>query len=77
VPILLNTSFNRSEPIVASPKDAIACYLASGMDVLVLGDFYTSDRPATSEGHMADWIRPASAREVLDEAVMTARTASH
>jgi carbamoyltransferase len=46
VPVLLNTSFNRKEPIVASPKDAIACYLASGMDVLVLGDFYTSDRPS-------------------------------
>ena len=44
VPVLLNTSFNRKEPIVASPKDAIACYLLSGMDVLVLGDFYTTDR---------------------------------
>ena len=27
VPVLLNTSFNRKEPIVASPEDAIACYL--------------------------------------------------
>jgi carbamoyltransferase len=44
VPVLLNTSFNRKEPIVASPKDAVACYLLSGMDVLVLGDFYTTDR---------------------------------
>ncbi|HJZ33198.1 MAG TPA: carbamoyltransferase C-terminal domain-containing protein [Hyphomicrobiaceae bacterium] len=44
VPVLLNTSFNRKEPIVASPKDAIACYLLSGIDVLVLGDFYTTDR---------------------------------
>jgi carbamoyltransferase len=44
VPVLLNTSFNRKEPIVAAPKDAIACYLLSGIDVLVLGDFYTTDR---------------------------------
>jgi carbamoyltransferase len=44
VPVLLNTSFNRKEPIVARPEEAIACFLASGMDVLVLGDFYTTDR---------------------------------
>jgi len=45
-PVLLNTSFNSKEPIVARPKDAIDCYLRSGIDVLVLGDFYTTDRPA-------------------------------
>jgi carbamoyltransferase len=44
VPVLLNTSFNRKEPIVARPEEAIACYLRSDMDVLVMGDFYTSDR---------------------------------
>jgi carbamoyltransferase len=47
VPVLLNTSFNRREPMVARPEEAIACYLRSGMDVLVLGDFYTSDRCPT------------------------------
>ena len=49
VPVLLNTSFNRKEPIVATPEDAIACYLKSEMDVLVLGDFYTTDRNPTAE----------------------------
>jgi carbamoyltransferase len=49
VPILLNTSFNRKEPIVASPEEAIACYLDSGMDVLVMGDFYTAARPGLRE----------------------------
>ncbi len=44
VPVLLNTSFNRKEPIVASPEEAINCFLESGMDVLVMGDFYTDDR---------------------------------
>lgn len=44
VPVLLNTSFNRKEPIVTRPEEAINCFLESGMDVLVMGDFYTTDR---------------------------------
>jgi carbamoyltransferase len=44
VPVLLNTSFNRREPIVARPEEAIACFLRSGIDVLVLGEFYINDR---------------------------------
>jgi carbamoyltransferase len=44
VPVILNTSFNRQEPIVASPAEAISCYLRTQMDVLVLGDFYVTDR---------------------------------
>jgi carbamoyltransferase len=70
VPVLLNTSFNRKEPIVAAPKDAIACYLLSGIDVLVLGDFYTTDRrgpagaaqavPAAALAAQATTIAPAS-----------------
>jgi carbamoyltransferase len=76
VPILLNTSFNRSEPIVASPKEAIECYLRSGMDVLVLGDFYTTDRPAAANGHAADRVQPVPAREeALGEPALIARAA--
>ncbi len=61
VPVLLNTSFNRIEPIVASPADAVACYLRTGMDVLVLGDFYTTDRgPGSSERS-----RPIASRSPL------------
>jgi carbamoyltransferase len=75
IPILLNTSFNRAEPIVATPKDAIDCYLCSGIDVLVLGDFYTSDRPARSEGHAADRLQPTTPREVVGGAALTARAA--
>ncbi len=44
VPILLNTSFNRHEPIVALPEEAISCYLRTGMDVLVLGNYYVTSR---------------------------------
>ena len=47
VPVILNTSFNRQEPIVQRPEEAISCYLRTGMDVLVLGDFYTTDRKPT------------------------------
>ena len=39
-PILVNTSFNvRGEPIVCSPEEAWRCFLATDMDVLVLGGF--------------------------------------
>ena len=37
VPVLLNTSFNiRGEPIVETPRDAIECFLGTGLDYLVL-----------------------------------------
>jgi carbamoyltransferase len=37
-PALVNTSFNvRGEPIVCTPEDAYRCFLATGMDHLVLG----------------------------------------
>jgi carbamoyltransferase len=45
VPILLNTSFNKQEPIVARPEEAISCFLRTDMDTLVLGNYYTTDRP--------------------------------
>lgn len=39
-PVLVNTSFNvRGEPIVASPEDALRCFLSTNMDALVIEDF--------------------------------------
>jgi carbamoyltransferase len=39
-PMLVNTSFNvRGEPIVCTPQDALKCFLATDMDLVVLGDF--------------------------------------
>jgi carbamoyltransferase len=36
-PVLVNTSFNvRGEPIVCTPEEALRCFLATDMDVLVL-----------------------------------------
>jgi carbamoyltransferase len=39
VPMLLNTSFNENEPVVCTPEQALACFLRTKMDVLVLGDY--------------------------------------
>jgi carbamoyltransferase len=47
VPVLLNTSFNvRSEPIVCSPRDAVACFLGTGIDCLGIHDFFVEKSDA-------------------------------
>jgi carbamoyltransferase len=39
VPVLVNTSFNvKGEPIVETPRDAVDCFLATGIDYLALHD---------------------------------------
>ncbi|MFG6433292.1 carbamoyltransferase [Roseateles sp. LYH14W] len=39
-PMLINTSFNvRNEPIVCTPSEAFACFMATDMDRLVIGNF--------------------------------------
>lgn len=42
VPMLLNTSFNENEPVVCRPEEALACFLRTKMDVLVLGKWVLS-----------------------------------
>ncbi|MFI6820242.1 carbamoyltransferase [Micromonospora sp. NPDC050187] len=45
VPMLLNTSFNNhAEPIVDSAADALACFLTTGLDRLVIGDHLVTRR---------------------------------
>ncbi len=39
VGVLLNTSFNIQEPIVETPQNAVSCFLKSGIDYLVIGDY--------------------------------------
>jgi carbamoyltransferase len=47
VPIVLNTSFNNNaEPIVDSVEDALVCYLTTGLDALVVGDYLVTRQPA-------------------------------
>jgi carbamoyltransferase len=53
VPVLLNTSFNDSEPIVCRPQEAIDCFLRTQMDALVLGDFVI-DTPAELPSSLRD-----------------------
>lgn len=56
IPILLNTSFNNNaEPIVDSIDDAVVCYLTSGLDYLVVGDYLARKRVWQPED-MADLI---------------------
>ena len=51
VPALVNTSFNvRGEPIVCSPTDAYRCFMATAMDVLVMGSCVL-DRSAQLADH--------------------------
>jgi carbamoyltransferase len=46
VPVLVNTSFNvRGEPIVCTPEDAVRCFLATRIDVLVLGRLVATKVP--------------------------------
>ncbi|HTZ44073.1 MAG TPA: carbamoyltransferase [Jatrophihabitans sp.] len=54
--VLVNTSFNvRGEPIVRTPEEAYACFMRTGIDVLVLGNFLLrkEDQPAFVEA--VDW----------------------
>ena len=61
VPVVLNTSFNlKGEPIVESPDDAIATFLASGMDALVLGSLLVPQRPAGIRSRRSTWAASAT-----------------
>ncbi len=44
-PVVLNTSFNnQAEPIVSSPEDALACFVSTDLDYLVLDDWLITKR---------------------------------
>ena len=46
VPVLLNTSFNvKGEPIVETPRDAVECFLTTGIDYLALHDRLIAKSP--------------------------------
>jgi len=56
-PLLINTSFNvRGEPIVESPDDALACFMATGIDVLAIGSFVLlkDDQPESILDRLAE-----------------------
>jgi len=49
VPLVLNTSFNENEPVVCRPEEALACFLRTRMDVLVLGSFFMERKSSEIE----------------------------
>jgi carbamoyltransferase len=55
-PVIINTSFNvRSEPIVCSPEHAYRCFMATNMDVLVMGHYVLlRERQPQAEQHKVD-----------------------
>lgn len=51
-PVMVNTSFNiRGEPLVQSPEDAYRCFMATGIDCLVLENhvLVKADQPAADD----------------------------
>jgi len=59
IPVLVNTSFNvRSEPIVCTPEDAFRCFMATELDVLVVGNCVlhkSAQDPALKQDYSADF----------------------
>lgn len=51
VPMILNTSFNENEPVVCLPQEALACFLRTQMDLLVLGN-WTVTRVGTNRSEL-------------------------
>ena len=50
VPILLNTSFNNNvEPIVNSADDALACFVTTGLDLLIIDDYLIAKNMITPD----------------------------
>lgn len=59
VGVIVNTSFNiRGEPIVCTPQDAVRCFMACDMDVLVLENcvLYKSEQPQMSAADREKYV---------------------
>ncbi len=57
--MIVNTSFNiRGEPIVCTPQDALRCFMACDMDVLVLENciLHKSEQPPMTEAERRQYI---------------------
>jgi carbamoyltransferase len=58
-PMVINTSFNvRGEPIVCTPQDSYNCFMATNMDVLVIGPFLLlkENQPGAAEIPLGDYL---------------------
>jgi carbamoyltransferase len=53
---LVNTSFNvRSEPIVCTPRDAYLCFMRTGMDYLIVGNYILDKTMQPQWEEKEDW----------------------
>ncbi len=58
-PVMINTSFNvRGEPVVCTPQEAYHCFMATDIDVLVIGDFLLlkEDQPAGARPNLEAYL---------------------
>jgi carbamoyltransferase len=58
-PVMINTSFNvRGEPVVCTPEEAYHCFMATDIDVLVIGDFLLlkEDQPAGARPNLDAYL---------------------
>jgi carbamoyltransferase len=54
--VIVNTSFNvRGEPIVCTPEDAYRCFMRTGIDLLVLGDYLVYKNQQGTSQSSAAW----------------------
>jgi carbamoyltransferase len=59
LPVLINTSFNiRGEPIVCTPEDAYRCFMATGIDALVIENhlLLKSQQPVMPRATIDDYV---------------------
>lgn len=67
-PVVLNTSFNvRGEPIVCTPAEAYDCFVSTGIDALVLGDFLVTEKPVDGTDHEQGFARSDALEDGLDD----------
>jgi carbamoyltransferase len=56
--VIINTSFNvRGEPIVCRPQEAYTCFMRTGMDYLVLGDFLLDKKAQGEYKETQEWMK--------------------
>lgn len=56
MPMVVNTSFNvRGEPIVCTPEDALYCFFASNIDLLVLENFVLEKKLQPIKMDLTEW----------------------
>ena len=54
--VIINTSFNvRGEPIVCTPHEAYTCFMRTGIDYLVLGNYLLDKRVQEPLDKNIDW----------------------